>query len=302
MKNVRLLAIADTSSKARNAARAKGVEKVYDDYEKLLENRSIDCVVIALPTFLHAKCAVSAAECGKHVFIEKPLARNVAEGKEVVQRIRKMGVKAMVGYPLRFSEFAILRTKIRAGELGDVVSADATNIGSGPFFARYSNAFIPSPVPSWWFDPELTGGGALIDLGSHMINILRFFLGDEIVSVRSALGYRFNMPFEDQALCLMKFKQGATATVNVGWYTQQRNIHIELCGTTQSISAGLPKETIFSRVITMLGIRPPLESVAFYNELNHFFQCVARDKDTLSSAADSLKDLEIISQAYRYQV
>jgi len=302
LKNARLVAVADTSKTARHFAKAQGIKKVYDDYAKLLEDSNIDCVVIALPTFLHSKCAIMAAECKKHILLEKPLARNVREGKKIVSKVQKAGVKTMVGYPLRFSEFAKIKKEVDNGQLGDVVNAYGINIWQGPFLTISENS-IPLPVRDWWFNPELTGGGALIDLGCHMINLLIWYFGDEIVSVKSMLGHRFNMPFEDHALCFIKFKQGISAIVNVGWYCLQNTIKIELFGTAKTISMAIggPAKTS-SRILYTLGIKPRPASSAFYNELDYFIKCVMNDLKPSPSAADALRDLEIISLAYKNQI
>jgi len=122
LKNAKLLALADTSKKSLSFAKSAGVKEVYDNYDKLLQNPDIDCVIISVPNFLHADCAVKAAENGKHILIEKPLARNVEEGKQILSKVRKHGIKAMVGYPMRFSQFAELKKEISSGRLGDIIS------------------------------------------------------------------------------------------------------------------------------------------------------------------------------------
>ncbi|MGD0994185.1 MAG: Gfo/Idh/MocA family oxidoreductase [Candidatus Bathyarchaeia archaeon] len=75
----------------------------------------------------------------------------------------------------------------------------------------------PVPVPDWWFNTEYTGGGVLVDLGSHIINLLRWFFG-EIVDVKGQFGHRFSMDFEDSAMCLARFDSGSVAVINVGWF------------------------------------------------------------------------------------
>jgi len=303
LKNARLVAVADISKTARQFAKAQGIKRVYNDYAKLLEDSSIDCVVIALPTFLHSECAIMAAECNKHIFLEKPLARNVKEGKEIVAKVQKAGVKTMVGYPLHFSEFAKIKAEIDNGHLGDVVNAYGINIWRGPFRSiSNEHAHIPFSVPDWWFNPQLTGGGALMDLGCHMINLLIWYFGDKIVSVKSVLGYRFGMPLEDYALCFIKFKQGISAIVNVGWYCSERIIKVELFGTVKTISMVVGPAKTSSRMLHILGIKPLPESSAFYNELDYFVKCVINDCMPSPSTADALKDLEIISLAYKNQI
>lgn len=298
LKNAKLLAVADISKKSRSLAKAKGVKEVYNDYEKLLENPDIDCVIISLPTFLHAECASRAAEHGKHILIEKPLARNVKEGKQIISKAQENGIKIMVSYPLRFSQFAELKKKIYRGCLGDIVTANATNVGTGPFFHRTVEASIPSPVPSWWFEPKLVGGGALMDLGCHMINLLRWYFEDEISSVKSVLGHRFNMPFEDHALCFIKFKHGPIATVNAGWFSLETNVKVELFGTVKSVSLAYKPEGLCSRILQFLRRKQPTQLSLFHNELNYFIDCIIKNHAPSPSATDGLKDLEIIALAY----
>ncbi len=294
IKTVTVVAVADTSEGARQYAKAHGVAEVYDDYTKLLNNPDIDCVAIALPTFLHAQSAVLAAECGKHMLLEKPLARNAREGKLIVSKVQKAGVKAMMGYPLRFSNLARIKHEIDSGRLGEVVTAQATDVWRGPFFHL--------PIPDWWLDPELSGGGALIDLGPHLINLLLWCFGDKIASVKSQMGYRFNMPFEDHALCMIRFKHGPLATVNVGWYCQQNTISIELFGTMKRLSATLTSTKALPKILHMLRVKPLPESLAFHRELSHFVKCVIDDRDPKPSATEGLRDLEVISAAYKNQI
>lgn len=304
LKNAKLVAVADTSKKSRSFAKTYGVKQVYDDFDKLLRNPIIDCVIISLPNFLHSKCAIMAAEHGKHILVEKPLARNVKEGEEVVSKVQRAGVKAMIGYPLRFSEFATIKREIENGVLGDIVVANATNVSSGPFFARISTSSVPSSVPSWWFKPELVGGGALLDLGSHMIDILLWYFGDKITSVKSVLGYRFNMPYEDHALCFIKFRNGVLATINVGWYSIEAVAKVELFGTVR-ISARSMKATpekMPLRILRLLGINSVTQTPAFYNELNYFVRCLLNNGNPSPSLTDGLRDLEIISLAYQNEL
>ncbi len=305
LKNARLLAVADVSEKSRSLAREVGVKKVYSDYERLLENPIIDCVIISLPTFLHAKCAKKASELGKHIFIEKPLARNVKEGKEIVSAIKRNNLRGMIGYPMRFvSQFVELKKKINSGVLGDIVTAYATNVHSGPFTHRVEGS-VPSPVPSWWFNPELTGGGALLDLGSHQINLLRWYFGDEVDSVTTVLGRRFNMDFEDSALCILNFRRGPKVAMNVGWFFSYGHVtSIELFGTSSRAVASVRASTdVLKRGLAMLRQRAYRETFPYYYyELRYFVDCIQKDLPPLPSLEDGLKDLEMISLAYKNAV
>ena len=301
LETAKLVAVSDISRKALSFAKSMGVNNSSSDYQKLLEDRSIDAVIIALPTYLHASCVQSAAEAGKDILVEKPLARNVAEGKEIVSTATRNSVKLMVGYDMRFSStFRSLKEKMQNGILGEVQIAYGTNVGSGPFFHRGEGG-IPRPVPPWWFKKELTGGGAVMDLGCHLVNLFRWYFG-EVTNIKSYLGYRFNMDFEDQATCIAQFTSGPIAVINVGWFSQKRKLEVELFGTVKHTLAGhAPQNRIITAIKRLAGISSQFYS-PFFRELEHFVHCVRNDLQPSPSGNDALKDLETISLAYKNEI
>lgn len=298
LANARLVAVADLSQKALNNAKKTGVKKTFTNYEDLLRDPDVDAVIIGLPTHLHLHCAKQASQAKKHVFLEKPIARNVAEAKEIINAAQKNSVKLMIGYPLRFStKFCALKERIESGVLGDVEAAYATNISTGPFMHR-AEGHTPIPVPEWWFKKELTGGGALIDLGSHMINLLRWYFG-EITEIKSYCGHRFNMDFEDSAICLAKFESGTTAIINVGWFSQKYQVKVELLGTAENaiVNNAVPNRILHA--IQMLAMGSSTFWQPHLAELNHFVNCIIKDVSPSPSGEDGLRDIEAIETAYK---
>lgn len=301
LANADVAAVADISAKTLNKARNAGVKTVFKNYEDLLRNPSIDAVVIALPTHLHLQCATQAAESKKHIFLEKPIARNVQEANEIVSAARRNSVRLMIGYPFRFNdEFRSLKREINNGTLGDVEIAHAAYISSGPFFHR-AEGYAPVPVPEWWFNKELTGGGALIDLGSHIINLLQWYFG-EIISINSYLGYRFNLDFEDSATCLAKFKSGTRAVINVGWFLQGYQLKVEMFGTVaQAIREHKPGSRL-KTAVQMLTRGYSNFYKPHFDELKYFADCLAHDISPSPSGEEGLRDLQAISAAYNNNV
>ena len=297
LASANLVAVADVSKKALQKAKRMGVKRIFSDYKQLLKDSNIDAVIIALPTHLHKSCAVQVAEAGKDIFLEKPLARNTLEGREIVYSAQKHAVKLMVGYPFRFNpSFCSLKEQLDNGTLGEVQTATATFVGTGPFMHR-AEGYAPRPVPSWWFDKKLTGGGALIDLGSHIINLLRWYLG-EVVDIKSYLGHRFNLDLEDHAICLAKFASGQIAFINVGWFSLSYKVRVDLFGTAKHSSAeSNPTNRILQAVQLLLG-RPSQYYLPHFWELEHFVRCLINDVTPTPSGKDALKDLEVISKAY----
>jgi len=301
LNSAELVAVSDISKKALNKAKKLGVQKTYKDYKTLLNDKSIDAVIIALPTHLHYPCAKEAVESGKHILLEKPLARNVAEGKKIISAANKNGVKLMVGYPYRFSvPFRNLKNKIESGELGEIQVVHAVNISTGPFMHR-AEGHIPKPVPEWWFNRKLTGGGALIDLGIHMINLTRWYFG-EIRNAKAYLGYRFNLDSEDYAICIVNFVSGAKTVINVGWFSQGTTIGIEVYGTAAQASAYHSAPNKIITAIQLILRKTPKYFLAHRTEILHFINYIKQDTQPSPSGKDALKDLEIIERAYKNQI
>jgi predicted dehydrogenase len=301
LANADLLAVSDISKKALKDARNAGAQKAFDNYEQLLKDPEVDAVIIALPTHLHSQCAIQAAEEGKHVFLEKPIARNPQEAREIILAAQRYSVKLMIGYPLRFNPaFRDLKQKIKSGTLGDVEIARATNVSCGPFFHRMQD-YAPIPVPEWWFNKQLTGGGALVDLGSHMINILRWYFG-EITDIKSHLGYRFNLDFEDSATCLAKFESRTLGVINVGWFSQVLEEQVQLFGTVQHATTQHRAPSPIRTAAQMLTLGRSGFFESHLAELQYFVNCLTRDLPPSPSGDDGLKDLEAISIAYKNQI
>ena len=301
LESANLVAVADISKKALKLAKKWGIKQTFTDYHQLLKQPIIDAVVISLPTHLHTPCAISAAEEGKHIFLEKPLARNLEEGKKIISAVRKNDVKLMVGYPLRFvSTFRGFKRKLKSGELGDIQFARAVSLGSGPFFHR-AESTIPKPVPEWWFKKELTGGGALMDLGSHMINLTRWYFG-EVNDIKAYLGYRFNLDLEDHAVCIANFASGTTAIINVGWFSQKSVTGVDVFGTISHASSyHSPPSKVITAIQLLLG-RTPKFFIPYMEEVSHFVNCIKEDLQPSPSGEDALKDIETIKRAYKNEI
>jgi predicted dehydrogenase len=300
LKGARIDAVADLSEKARSAAKKSGVKKVYGKYEDLLKDDKIDGVIISLPNFLHQEAAVKSAEAGKHILLEKPLARNVEEGERILSAVKKNGVKLMIGYDMRFDPvLSGIHDKIADGFFGEVQIAEATNITGGPFAPR-SDSIGPVRVPSWWFDKELAGGGALLDLGSHLVDLFIWYFG-EVASASCFLKYMYRTDLEDVATCILKFNNGPVATVKAGWFSKGFIESLQICGTAKNTLIQLAPENT-SSIIWKGIVRKFIgrnKNSAYYLELQHFVNCLQKDEQPQPSGEEGLRSLQAISSAYR---
>ncbi len=298
ISNAEVVAAADTSPKVLEKAKALGVKGLYADYKDLLHDPQVDAVIVSLPTHLHLNCARQAAEAKKDIFLEKPIAVTVEDAKEVLAVAQRNQVKLMLGYPLRFSqEFMQAKQDMDNGLIGDVENVHATYISSGPFFHR-ADGHSPVPVPDWWFNSQLTGGGVLIDLGCHMINLLRWFFG-EIVDIQGQFGHRFNMDFDDSAICLARFESGSLAVINVGWFSQEYLLRVDFLGSVKNVSVEHMPESRVKTLYQMLTKGMSTFTQPHLNELQYFADSIANDLNPSPAGIDGLKDLEAIYKAYK---
>jgi predicted dehydrogenase len=221
----------------------------------------------------------------------------------------------MVGHSMRFVDaIEKMKENLDKGIIGPLEVATIEEVINGPF----SHPRVPAPVSDWWFDPKKSGGGALLDIGYHMIDLFRSFAGDSKV-VFSCLGYKFNLPVEDGAIVILRSSNSsAKGIINVGWYQQtifpKYNFRVILDGNAGYMSSDdlVPhnlyihavKEGAKNLLRRIVGkkIRPLSYTYyyeSFYKELAHFFHCVKNDSDPLVSAMDGLKTVELIQEAYR---
>lgn len=182
-----------------------GAERAYDSAEQLLKQDELDAVYIATPVFTHAQLTRLAADHGKHVLCEKPLGLNADDALRTVEYCRKKGVLLSVDLMMRYGAHVNrVRKAVAAGEIGQIVSADA----------RFS-CWVPKAC--WATDLERAGGGPLMDMGIHLIDLLRYVTGLEVTAV-TAMNERISFPpegygVEDSSTVLMRMENGAQCTV-----------------------------------------------------------------------------------------
>ncbi|MGO4698399.1 Gfo/Idh/MocA family protein [Paenibacillus sp. 2TAB26] len=228
--------------KAQKAAQDFGSEgaKVYVDYKKLLEDESIDVVHVLTPNLQHSYITVDALEAGKHVMCEKPMAINSIEAKKMVDAAKRTGKKLTIGYQNRFrNDSQILHKACREGDLGDIYMTKA-------------HAVRRRGVPTWgvFLDKEQQGGGPLIDLGTHALDLALWFMDNyKPKSVSGSVYHKMADKFEgnmmgawdperydveDSAFGFIKMENGATIFLEASWIlntTDAKEAMTTLCGT-----------------------------------------------------------------------
>ena len=197
------------AAKAGVFAREHQIPTVHTTAEALAADPAVDAVVICLPNALHAPLAMQLMEAGKHLLVEKPMAINTAEADQMAAVAARTGRRLLVGHMWRFDREALwLRDVIARGDLGRIVKTKGygVHMNWGP--------------AGWFVDPALAGGGALIDMGVHALDTVRFLLGDpEPTSVYARLRTAYgDYAVDDLGVLVVEWEGGAVSVIESGWW------------------------------------------------------------------------------------
>jgi predicted dehydrogenase len=254
-----VLAAAAEPSKERlqNLCEAYEIAHGYATADELFADKKVDAVYIAVPNKLHAPIAISALKAGKHVILDKPFAMNLAEAEEVVATAQAAGKVFMLGMNQRYrADSQKIKALVEQGVLGDVYHGKA-------YWIR--RAGIPR-LGTWFGNKEMAGGGALLDIGVHLLDLCLFCMGNfEPQSVSGAVYTKFGnrglgeggwghsdrqqditFDVDDFASAMIRLKNGATVMLDVTWacHTDEGDrMDVRLFGT--EAGAGLYPARIF---------------------------------------------------------
>jgi predicted dehydrogenase len=291
------------------------IDKVYPDAQRLIEDPEIDAVVIAVSNEWHAPIAIQALEAGKHVLLEKPMALNVESAKQIVEAERKFGKVVMIPHQFRWESIALqIKQQVLNGALGHIYNAKASWIRR-------------KGIPGWgtWFTQmEKSGGGPLIDLGVHMLDLSLYLMGNpKPISVFGATYSEFGphkrgigswgtpdwnglFDVEDLATALIKFDNGATLSLDVSWAAlteTDSQPHIQLLGTTGGASfrgtTGKLFAEIFDREANVDLQIPELDLGSRYRMNRHFIECIRDGVQPITSVLSGYTNNLILDAIYR---
>lgn len=288
MSDVTLVGVCDIEEERGRQMAEKVGCPAYTSFQDMLERSACDAVSITLPSDLHTSYAIQAAEAGKHVICEKPIALTLEDAAAMIDACERNGVRLFIGHVVRFfPEYAQMKSKVDDGSLGRIGVAHAKRIGAHPGAAR-----------SWYLDSGKSGG-VVADLMIHDIDFMRWALGE----VKSVYGLRKCGDGIDYATATLVFASGAIANLEAYWgYPGPFTTAAELAGSAGVISCDSAKaKSLHIRkaasdesggrtvdVPQSPGYRSPFEL-----ELRHFVDCIRDGREPLVSAHDAYKALEI---------
>jgi len=291
--------VSGNAEKARSVARAYGVrpESVYsyEDFDRIRDDADVQVVYVILPNALHRDWTLRAARAGKHVFCEKPMAVTVEDCQAMIGACRAAGRKLMIAYRAQFEPHVMTaREMIRGGRIGAVRSVAGEH-------GRMLE--LDKPRDQWRARKELAGGGSLYDIGIYNINTARFLLGDEPVEVTATLRNSDDprVDVEVNVDYAMRFAGGTRSTFNSS-YGYQNTKRLQVMGTEGTIELDPATEYYGNRLLLkkeeateQREIRPTNQFAA---EMDHFAECVTRDRTPQTPGEEGMRDVAIMRAIY----
>jgi predicted dehydrogenase len=272
------------------------------DFRAATEAADIDAVVVATPHAELSAIAAACLECGKHVLVEKPAGRNLAEVSAVAKAAELAGRIAKVGYNHRFHPAVMeAREIVDRGELGELMFIRG----------RYGHGGRPGYEREWRFQRAISGGGELIDQGSHLIDLAHWFLG-EFTGVQAALRTFFwNAEVEDNAFLTLSTSEGRIAWLHASWSEWKNLFSFEIYGRDGKLeinglggSYGVESLT-FYRMLPGMGPPEttrweyPFPDRSWDAETAEFISAIREGRRPIGDATEAMASMSVIERGYQ---
>ncbi len=313
-----IAAVADLSKdRAKEVADKYGCKNVYTKWEEMIADPEINAIAIALPNFLHAPVSMACLKAGKHVILDKPFALSLDEAKKVAAVAKAKRKVFMLGMNQRYrKESQMIKTIVERGDLGDIYHGKA-------YWYRRSGC---PKFGTWFGEKKLAGGGALLDIGVHMLDLCLFLMDNwQPVAVsgqaftklanrgigeggwgKSDKKKKFKFDVDDFSHALIKFKNGASVELNVSWalHREKADDHnVEIFGTDGGANAYPGKVFRYSKknkgeyeVVEPQNVKVGVPSC---NRHHNWVQAILGNEKPLTTIEQSLTIQNILDAIYK---
>lgn len=318
VENAEIAAICDINPvRLASTAEKYGIKNTYASVEEMLANEQLDAADVCVWNVNHAKCTIAALNAGLHVLCEKPMAYSAKEAEDMLEAAKKNNKLLMIGFVLRFGDNAkIALDFINNGYLGDIYHTKAT------YLRRHG-------APGGWFcNKELSGGGPVIDLGVHVIDLTRFFMGSpKPVSVYAVTQNKLgNRPYlkndvnwkpldakdddvfdiEDFGTAIIRYDNGATTLLETSYSLNgESRTSQEIFGTKGGFKICGDEFTLYTEINGYLAdVTPQTTNLKggndlFVAEMAHFVDCALNGTKCAASAEDGIVVMKILDAIYK---
>ena len=280
-----------------DAARGKawaeelGVDFVAN-YDDVLAREDVDAILVCTPTNMHKEVMIKAANAGKHIFTEKVLALTTADADEIIAAIEKNGLIFSICFPHRcMPRNLVLKQLVDEGQLGDITVMRVRNVHDGA---------LAQWLPDYWYDPETTGGGAMMDLGAHGMYLAHWLLGNP-VRIQSMFNNLTPVPVDDNAICTIEFENKGIAITETSLVSPMAPTTLELYGT-KGVAMYTDNEVKFQNEFTKKYVEGGWVTPKLPKELPHpirqFIDGVEKGSEIIFGTAEARMLTNLMEKAY----
>lgn len=280
-------------AKAQDFAQRHGAKRWYDRVETLLADPEINAVYVATPVHAHCQQTIQAAEAGKHVLCEKPMAMDVAECQRMIDACKASGVKLMIAYYRRtYPVVQRMRALLKQGIIGETMLV-RINLTSYHPAGRDDD---------WRVQPETGGGGVLYDVGSHRLDALNYLLGPiaQVSAITETLHADYSV--EDSAVLILKLANGMHGVANFQWNIGHDMDDFEIYGT-QGAMLARPLEgghlEVYRQGERIETYDMPRPKITHWGLIENFVAAVRSDEPIICTGKDGLETNRVMAAAYR---
>lgn len=302
LEDAEVVAIADVDlAKAASVAEKFKIPHFFRDPERLLSREDVDVIHVLTPTNSHMAMTLAALSAGKHVLVEKPIARKAEEAHRMVKAAKDADRFLMAAMDLRFRpDIDTLRKFVSGGELGRICTVRAR-------YLKRKEKWTRSP---WLNNSRISGGGVLMDLGIQMLDLALWILGNPAVKRVSAHSTRERLNFrvEDTMIAYYTLQGDMSLYMNVTWAYMSDESDIQLVfsgakGTALLNPLKITKE-VQGSLVNVAPIGKPMKPQdlyrkAFENEITHFYQCIRNGEQPIASGVEAAELMDVIEATYR---
>lgn len=286
---VEIAAAADVD--VRRAVDVAGYEHAHTSFHEMLETEQLDAVSVCTPPRFHRDAVIASLEAGAHVLCEKPLAVTAEQAREMVSVAATTGKLLVTAFCHRFHEpVTRAREIVRSGRIGKVTM----------FRNRFGGKVDMSGV--WFSNPEVAGGGCIVDTASHSIDLFRYLVGNPIKAAAGLATADSRYRVEDCGVVLLQTRDGALGTIEASWTSPGSANVIEIYGTDGAVvvdyARGSVRFLLGSSGEWIEELCP--EADRFAAQARHFIECLRGRSAPIVTGEDGLKACEIAEAAYAF--
>lgn len=212
----------------KRVAELYNIKETYNDFAEMIEKADIDALFICLPATLHVKAVLEALKKGIHVFCEKPVGLNAEDAMVMVKTAKNADRVLMPGYNIRHVDnFRRAKKMIQSRRLGKIIQVNAIFINPGPYISW-------DPKSDWYLDYR--SGGALYDIGSHIVDLLFYIFPHKIAELQAFAMYGYE-PYDavTNVVCSYRTNNDVLGTIQIGWRSASEACSLEFHGTAGTL-------------------------------------------------------------------